>query len=344
MYAHPESRSRFPSIYRLLSRSSLRAAAVGLLLLAAGLAGKPAHAVDGVVEINETCAVQTGCFSGDAPGYPITIDGSAGRSYRLTSGLVVPDENTDGIQLNTNGISIDLNGFEIARTGCAASTSDCTPPSGSGIGISGQSSRGSSARNGSVIGMGSYGVYLGQHAVIVDIRARWNRLSGIRGSNASSIQRCTSFQNGTDGISVGLASTVSDSTAHQNDLDGFSVGTGATVSRTASYLNGRHGYNMAAGITFEGNTSWGNSSKGVYVVGGATITGNTIYQNGSDGIDASGGSLVAGNVIRDNASSWGLRLDAGSVYRDNVISDNQFTVNGGINRGGNVCDGTPTCP
>ncbi len=46
-----------------------------LLLLA--LAG-PALAVDGVLEINHTCATQTGCFSGDTAGYPVTIDGTAG--------------------------------------------------------------------------------------------------------------------------------------------------------------------------------------------------------------------------------------------------------------------------
>ena len=55
---------------------------IALLLLA--LAG-PALAVDGVVEINQTCAVQTGCFSGDTAGYPVTI--TQPGSYRLTSNL-----------------------------------------------------------------------------------------------------------------------------------------------------------------------------------------------------------------------------------------------------------------
>ncbi len=65
-----------------------------LLLLA--LAG-PALAVDGVAEINQTCAVQTGCFSGDTAGYPVSIEGSAGRSYRLTSDLVIQSVNSNGI-------------------------------------------------------------------------------------------------------------------------------------------------------------------------------------------------------------------------------------------------------
>ena len=53
----------------------------GLLLATPGLAG------DGVLEINQTCAVETGCFSGDGPGFPVTIDGTAGKSYRLTGDL-----------------------------------------------------------------------------------------------------------------------------------------------------------------------------------------------------------------------------------------------------------------
>ncbi len=70
-----------------------------LLLLA--LAG-PALATDGVAEINHTCATQTGCFSGDTAGYPVTI-GEAG-SYLLTSNLIVPDKNTDGIKLSPSDV------------------------------------------------------------------------------------------------------------------------------------------------------------------------------------------------------------------------------------------------
>ena len=54
-----------------------------LLALAA-----PALAVDGVLEINQTCAVQTGCFVGDTAGYPVTIYSKTGGSYRLTGDLL----------------------------------------------------------------------------------------------------------------------------------------------------------------------------------------------------------------------------------------------------------------
>ena len=66
-----------------------------MLLLLFALA-TPALASDGVLEINQTCAVQTGCFPGDTAGFPVKI--TASGSYRLTGNLVVPDAFTSGIQ------------------------------------------------------------------------------------------------------------------------------------------------------------------------------------------------------------------------------------------------------
>ena len=42
----------------------------------------PALAVDGVLEVNQTCAVETGCFAGDTAGFPVTVDGNSGDSVR----------------------------------------------------------------------------------------------------------------------------------------------------------------------------------------------------------------------------------------------------------------------
>jgi hypothetical protein len=72
----------------------------------------PALAVDGVLEINQTCGVQTGCFAGDTAGFPVTI--TAGGSYRLTSNLVISNKDIDGILVIANSVSLDLNGFEIS--------------------------------------------------------------------------------------------------------------------------------------------------------------------------------------------------------------------------------------
>ncbi len=54
----------------------------GLLLTLA----TSAYASDGVLEINQACAVNTGCFPGDDPGFPVTVVQPG--SYSLT----IPDE------------------------------------------------------------------------------------------------------------------------------------------------------------------------------------------------------------------------------------------------------------
>ena len=67
------------------SESPLRSIPLALsaLLLAWGAGIAPtAVADDGVAEINQTCATMTGCFSGDTPGWPVTIDGTAGAQLR----------------------------------------------------------------------------------------------------------------------------------------------------------------------------------------------------------------------------------------------------------------------
>ncbi len=231
-------------------------------LIAATLWAGTAAAVDGVVEINETCAALAGCFSGDTAGYPVTIDGSAGGSYRLTSNLIVPNENTDGIVVSTPSVTIDLNGFEIVRSGCEGAIFDCTPVGGTGIGIAlqGFSSayRGMVVKNGSITGMGSSGVQVGESSTVTGLHVRWCRDLGI-----------------------------------------------------GAY----------AGSTVEGN-----------IVDGST-----------SGISVFGASRVQRNVVT-NFTNSGILLQADGGYGDNVVKGTGTTISGGVNMGGNVCNGSATCP
>jgi len=42
---------------------------------------------------------------------------------------------------------------------------------------------------------------------------------------------------------------------------------------------------------------------------------------------------------------FGLTLSLNAAYRENVITDNTAgTVSGGLNAGGNICNGSLTCP
>ncbi|MBW1882770.1 MAG: right-handed parallel beta-helix repeat-containing protein [Deltaproteobacteria bacterium] len=206
---------------------------------------RPAFAVDGVLEINQTCAVQTGCFSGDTAGYPVTIDGTAGRSYRLTGDLIVPDENTSGIVVSTSDIGIDLNNFTITRSGCEGAATDCTPASGFGTGVERDSplNRGISVKNGSVTGMGFYGVRVGDQAEVSGLRVRWNRL---------------------DGIFAGTGSTVSDNTAYANGATGIVAGDGSTVQRNIVRSNAAYGLALGSEAAYRENVITDNSMGAVF--------------------------------------------------------------------------------
>lgn len=292
------------------------------LLCAAGV-----HAADGQLEINQACAINTGCFTSDTPGFPVTIDGSAGRSYRLTGDLVIPNADSDGISISTNDVSIDLGGFTIMGLACVGAESNCTPSSGSGSGVASISAftdkyPGISVTNGSIIGMGGFGVLLGNQAEASSLRVRWN---------------------GTNGVIVRISSKVFGNTAYQNGDDGISAGPGSTVLGNTADENGTRGIFADQGSTVSGNTAYGNVGTGIAVGNGSTVSDNTARGN-NNGISASGGSAIHRNTVRQNRG-FGLFLDATAAYRENVISSNfKGTVFGGLNMFSNSCNGKTTCP
>lgn len=308
----------------------MRCLAVVLLFLSLT---SPALASDGILEINQTCALNTGCFAGDAAGFPVTIDGTAGRSYRLTSDLAVPNENTDGIVVSTDDIGIDLNNFTIrGPVTCSGSPLTCTPASGFGSGVERVllTNRSISVKNGSITGMGNYGVLLGEQAEVTNLRVRWNRIAGIGTSNGSTVSGNTAYQNGGYGIQVSSGSTVSGNTAFWNGSIGISAGVASTISGNTAYLNG---------------------SDGISPNSGSTVSGNTAYSNAGDGIQCTFGCIVKGNTARAN-NGFGINLSTDSAYSDNVVTGNTTgTVTGagsGNGRGGNYCAGPGTvsanCP
>jgi Right handed beta helix region len=225
----------------------------------------PAFATDGVLEINQTCAVETGCFAGDSAGFPVTITGSAGSSYRLTSDLDLLGAGTIGILISTSYVSVDLGGFRMQCTHFVppSTVESCglTNASGGAVRVdSTQVRKGIEVRNGSIVGMGGIGIWLGGSSVVSDVRV---------------------FSCANSGIIVGAGSTVSDSIANFNRGSGIAVDAGSSVQRSTTYSN--------------------------------TVTGLYVPQ---------------------------------ASYRDNTVQGNlSGTVGGaGYDAGGNVCDGSLTCP
>lgn len=275
-----------------------------IVLASLGLAG-PAPAADGVIEINQACAKQTGCVDNDTPNFPVTIDGKAGKSYRLTSDLAVPDENTTAIRISADDVSIDLAGFEIlGPVVCSGSTVGCTPASGTGSGIevAAPNVAGIWIHDGSVRGMGAYGVFVATQSTLTNLRVRSNRLNGASASFGSHLSRIVAHENGSHGIAAGAGSTVADNAAFGNGGDGLNVALGSTVSNNAA------------------------------------------YDNVGDGIQTGNACVVKGNAVRANGG-FGLNLASHTGYRENVVSLNSGgTVSGGTNAGENVCNGSLTCP
>ena len=241
-----------------------------LMMLAVGLAS-PALAVDGVLEINETCAVNTGCFNGDTAGFPVTIIRAG--SYRLTSNLTVPDEDTSGIVVYTNYVSIDLNGFAITGpVTCSGSPATCSHASGTGSGVEvtfPDLRTGTSVGNGSITGMGAWGVQLGYEAKVTNLRARWNRTGGVGVSEGGAVSNNTTDANGYYGIATSVGSVVSGNRVLDNGIHGITVGSGSMVS--GNTVRGNGGY----GLFFSGT----NSAYSENVVSnntGGTVTGSAV--------------------------------------------------------------------
>lgn len=171
-------------------RRIARALVAAAFLAAAG----PVQAVDGRIEINQTCAQVTGCLAGDAPGFPVSIAQSG--SYVLTSNLVPPNASTTAVEFSVSNVDIDLNGFGIAGPG----------GSGGGLGIAaanGSTERGATVRNGFVRGVGNIGIFLGPEGRVVDVSVSDNGDAGVAFFGGGILESSRVFANTGFGVVVG---------------------------------------------------------------------------------------------------------------------------------------------
>jgi hypothetical protein len=242
--------------------------------------GASAFAVDGVLEINHACATQLGCFSGDSVGYPITIDGSAGGSYRLTSDLVLPNENTSGITVTADDVTIDLNGFAITGpTTCVGSVPPVCTPLGNGSGIL-ASANNLSVSNGTIRGMGNHCVKPGNFSMIHHLHLR----------------HC-----GGDGITLGSVSIITNNTV--SSVGGDGIRSDQAVIRT-NLINGTAGDGIhATGQSIvESNVVFFAGQDGANGLNMATLTGylhNTVSQTSGP---VTGGTEMGVNICGGNTT------------------------------------------
>ncbi|GAB4171749.1 MAG: hypothetical protein Kow0020_06590 [Wenzhouxiangellaceae bacterium] len=162
-----------------------------------------AFAVDGVYEINASCAT-VGCFSGDSPGYPVTI--SQPGSYRLTSNLQTTDPDVTLIFVSSHNVSIDLNGFALLGPAQCTGTpvTSCTN-TGIGHGINANLRDGLVVRNGAIHGLGARGIIARYNALIESVVLTENGAAGVRVEEGGILRRVIARRNGGNGAEPPLA-------------------------------------------------------------------------------------------------------------------------------------------
>lgn len=282
-----------------------RALALTSLLGSLGLAATPALAGDGRIEISQAVVDAQGGFP-----YVITQSGS----YLLTSDLTVTDPDTDAIRVDGDDVSVDLGGFEI-RGPSVCSNFACVP-TGAGIGIDATGHGALLLRNGTIRGF-PFGAtsFSGRGRIIHGLTVVSNQF-GLE-ADAGVVRDC---------VSRDSYNAVAEAVFVRNSLTGESV--------------------QAAESVVAANTILGASSEGVWGLdAGAVVSENSIRESFA-GVLCSHPSdpracLVIGNAIDANATS-GVLLNGTGGYANNVINDHPAgdPVDGGVNMGGNVCDGS----
>lgn len=262
--------------------------------------------VSAVIPIDQKHALAGGISPNDTPGFPVTI--TQPGSYRLNGNLTVPDLNTTAIEITADFVTLDLNGFSIIGPAvCSTRPDTACPPSGSGTGVrvversdgnAVSSPRGIRIVNGSVRGMGLFGVMLsGDGSSVERLTADSNVGGGIY--VAGSVIQSIASRNGSFGI---VANTVRDSTSSQNVGDGIILGAlgtnGGVATGSVSASNGGSGIVLQVG-TATGNTLFLNKSSGVSALCPSSIVGNAIVTNGPLAIETKGdGCALASNATR----------------------------------------------
>jgi hypothetical protein len=300
-------------------------------LVFAGMLAPSARAIDGVREISFRCATGTGCFPGDTPGFPVTITESG--SYRLTSLLQAPDQDTTVISITaTNAnVTLDLNGFVIRGTGSypGPPSTACTG-AGAGEGVRGTGS-GVVVSNGYVIGMGSAGLRLGPNA----------RVERLIVSNCCGV-----------GIAVGAASLVHETMVTRNRGTGIVASDETRVSACIAFLNGGDGITSTSNFRFsvDGCIAANNGVDGIFGGTGSLVTGNLTFGNLDDGIALFGSSEVVENTAIANTGRGITVLGSPATFNStavglNVANDNTgLQLSGGALVGCNVLDSVVSCP
>lgn len=315
----------------------------------------PVGAAEGVLEINQTCAVQTGCFAGDSPGFPVSI--SAPGSYRLTSDLFLAQDVLH-IEITSGYVTLDLQGFEVAGpVTCSGLPPSCSAVSaGEGIRVDSTVRHHVVVRNGTVRGTNGGAIGLGERATIEDVHVDDISGGGIAVGDFSTVQRTTVVSIRFTAIYLGDSSRAIDNVVVAAGFSGIQCEEGCVVSGNSVANTSNAGIDVAEGSSVRGNTVR-DSLQGINASGGTLVTQNSIRGSVSTAIVANAGSLVTENVLRENQADalrcFPQTVPATTRYGNNVMTANNGTTDAvdgdqGIEHclplGANHCGTNLSCP
>jgi len=276
--------------------------------------------------------------------FPIKI--TKPGSYQLTSDITVPNANTTAILVQANNVTIDMNGFAIlGPTVCSGAPVTSCVPTGTGIGIDASNSNNVRVSNGTISGMGNYGVHTGTSsdggAIVQNILVSNNGGTGIN-SRLCTVSNCIANFNGGHGIIAGEG-TASNNSISFNGGDGIHCDSALNV--TGNYINANNGNGiwMLNSAHIANNTVINNNGDGIKVGNSGIVINNEVGGNLMDGISVAFSGMVNGNSSIGN-TGLGLNLGGEVSYLNNSLSYNTGgNVSGGVNLGANLCD-TAVCP
>lgn len=233
------------------------------------------RAVDGQIAITQARVLAGGITPGDAPGFPVTI--TQPGSYVLAGNLTIPDSTTAAIVIASDHVTLDLNGFAVlGPVDCSGGLDFCAGLApGWKDGISTDVDRFNiTIRNGTVQGMGGWGISLGGDSHIVEhVHVRSNGNGGVSvfsGSDrgGSIIRSLTVQRNG--GNAAGIR--VYNALVTQNIVDVHRTGIEASQGTVSHNVVTRNTFGLDLVVAgFFDNTMREN---GANVLGGHTMGRN----------------------------------------------------------------------
>lgn len=292
--------------------------AVAPLMCAAG---------EGALEINQACAESNGCFSGDAPGFPVEISQSG--SYVLTGGLTLSADTT-AIEVSADRVSIDLRGHSIeGPVTCSGEpvTSCDNLSSPDGIAASGRNEI--TISHGRISGFGGSGIIVGARATLEALTLSDHANDGIF-AGADAIIRNVRVQRSADyGLRTGVRANIRDVQIYGNGGRGLEASSATSVTDVIAFSNGDLGLFVGRNSTLRGISAMNNQGDGVM-----------LYNGGSIMVD----SASAGNAGFGVNCLYGQLNGLRSVVLNNNNSDNAQFSGTCSELGTNVCENSTTCP